>query len=158
MTESAMLHSQASEPSEQRTTLEQSSAPNTDLQSKLAAQDNASQGDVLSDNLQASSEVVQFEVFGQTQEAINGESDDPWPPRLSSQVSEEQSCALGGLIWCPATFGGHSWSCAPPLGRWPSPWPYKQIWHTIYDMTDCNSCMSAFQGRYTSQQEHGLSI
>ena len=79
MTESAMLHSQAPEPTEQKTTLEQSSAPNADLQSKIAAQDNASQGDVLSDNMQASSEVVQFEVFGQTQEAINGESDDPWP-------------------------------------------------------------------------------
>ena len=52
--------------------LEQSSAPNAETQSKIAAQDSASQQKALADNLQAGSEVVQFEVFGQTQEAVNG--------------------------------------------------------------------------------------
>ncbi len=57
----------------QKTSLEQSSAPSMETQSKIAAQDSAPQNKVLSDNLKAGQEVVQFEVFGQTQEAINGE-------------------------------------------------------------------------------------
>ena len=46
-----------------------------EMQSKIAAQDSASQQDALADNVQAGSEVVQFEIFGQTQEAINGALD-----------------------------------------------------------------------------------
>ena len=41
-------------------------------QSNIAAQDNAPQQEAVSDNLQTGAEVVQFKVFGQTQEAING--------------------------------------------------------------------------------------
>lgn len=44
-----------------------------ETKSKIAAQDSACQEEALSNNLQAASEVVEFEVFGQTQEAINGE-------------------------------------------------------------------------------------
>ncbi|CAL5229427.1 g12749 [Coccomyxa viridis] len=56
----------------QKVSLEQSSAPSAEMQSNIAAQDKAPQQEVLSDNLQTGAEVVQFEVFGQTQEAING--------------------------------------------------------------------------------------
>lgn len=42
------------------------------LSQKIAEQDSATQGDLVVENLQASSEAVQFQVFGQTQEAING--------------------------------------------------------------------------------------
>ncbi len=56
----------------QKVSLEQSSAPSAEMQSNIAAQDKAPQQKVLSENLQTGAEVVQFEVFGQTQEAING--------------------------------------------------------------------------------------
>lgn len=36
-------------------------------------QDTASQAELVTENLQASSAAAKFEVFGQTQEAINGE-------------------------------------------------------------------------------------
>ena len=56
----------------QKVSLEQSSAPSAEVQKDIAAQDKAPQQKVLSENLQTGAEVVQFEVFGQTQEAING--------------------------------------------------------------------------------------
>lgn len=56
----------------QKVSLEQSSAPSAEVQSNIAAQDKASQQEALSDNLKTGTEVVPFEVFGQTQEAING--------------------------------------------------------------------------------------
>lgn len=43
-------------------------------QQMVEQQDTASQAELVSDNLQASSSAIKFEVFGQTQEAINGES------------------------------------------------------------------------------------
>ena len=70
-----VLTSQAPEAEKQPASaqkLEPSSAPNTEMQSNIAAQDNAPQQEAVSDNLQTGAEVVQFEVFGQTQEAING--------------------------------------------------------------------------------------
>ncbi|BDA50660.1 probable carotene biosynthesis-related protein CBR, chloroplastic at C-terminar half [Coccomyxa sp. Obi] len=39
---------------------------------RIEQQDTASQADLVAENLQASSAAVKFEVFGQTQEAING--------------------------------------------------------------------------------------
>ena len=39
----------------------------------IEQQDSASQGALLAENLQASQAAAQFTIFGQTQEAINGE-------------------------------------------------------------------------------------
>lgn len=82
----------------QASTREQSEAPAIDerrptveelarkrLSEKIADQDNAPQSNLIAENLQASSEVVQFQVFGQTQEAING-APLPLGPSASSPV------------------------------------------------------------------------
>ncbi|CAK0787211.1 hypothetical protein CVIRNUC_010427 [Coccomyxa viridis] len=52
----------------QRTTLEQSSQPDAEMQQKIAAMDEAPQSAAVAENAQT----VPFAVFGQTQEAING--------------------------------------------------------------------------------------
>ena len=39
----------------------------------IEQQDNAPQGALLAENLQAGQKAVQFDIFGKTQEAINGE-------------------------------------------------------------------------------------
>lgn len=43
---------------------------------RIEQQDTAPQANLVAENLQASTAAVKFEVFGQTQEAINGEP--PW--------------------------------------------------------------------------------
>ena len=70
---STLLRSQASEDEPQsspvqKTTLEQPSQPDTEMQKQISAMDEAPQSAAVAQNAQT----VPFAVFGQTQEAING--------------------------------------------------------------------------------------
>jgi hypothetical protein len=61
---------------EQKSVVNELAQKRLETQRMIEQQETASQGDLVADNLQASSQAVQFQVFGQTQEAINGKSID----------------------------------------------------------------------------------
>lgn len=117
----APIRAQASEAEKQaapvqKVSLEQSSAPNMEMQSKIAAQDSASQQDALADNVQAGSEVVQFEIFGQTQEAINGRAAMVgFVAAVFAELTTQQSVwsQIAGKTTASGKVLEHGWQFAP---------------------------------------------